>query len=137
MPAKRSSRSKVPSFYCPFCEGRLWRSGSPKHHLFYMGASEIKQNLQISAKKAGLISTRGSYIDPNKWIEEFFCREHGTMWLLLCKDAKNILTSKLATQSDWQCSTGTFRPDLPNPSVSEFTQRMSRRADPRLRHLAD
>ncbi len=137
MPAKRSSRSKVHKFYCPSCEGRLWRLGSPKHHLFYLGVGEIKQNLQISTKRAGMLSTKGSYIDSNKWIEEFFCRNHGTMWLLVIKNEGNILRSQLATQSDWQRSTGTLRPDASNPSVSEFTQRMSRRADPCLRYLSD
>jgi hypothetical protein len=133
MPGKRSSRSKIHNFLCPSCQCRLWRLGNTKHHLFYTGVSEIKQNLQISKKKADMISRQGAYVDPTQWIEEFFCSQHGKMWLLVSKTANDQLISKPATPSDWQRSTGTLRPELSNPTVSEYTQRMSRRADIRLR----
>jgi predicted RNA-binding Zn-ribbon protein involved in translation (DUF1610 family) len=133
MSGKRSNRNKIHNFPCPSCQCRLWRSGNAKHHLFYTGASEIKQNLQISSKKAGMISRQGAYVDPGKWIEEFFCPEHGKMWLLVSKNTNDCLMAQPATESDWQRSTGTLRPELSNPTVSEYTQRMSRRADIRFR----
>jgi hypothetical protein len=133
MPGKRSNRNKIHNFLCPSCQCRLWRLGNTKHHLFYTGANEIKQNLQISSKKAGMLSVQGDYVDPSKWIEEFFCQSHGKMWLLVSKNTNDCLVSRLATPADWQRSTGTRQPELSNPTVSEYTQRMSRRADIRLR----
>lgn len=38
------------------------------------------------------------------------------------------LVTALATSKDWQQTTRTIQPDIPNPSVSEFTYRMSRQA---------
>lgn len=125
MPGKRSKRKNVQRFYCPFCEHRLWRLGSPKHFLFYLGASEIQQNVDVSRKNAALLASQGVYTDRNSWLEEFFCGEHGKLWMKVTRKPEGLLVGILATSKDWQQSTGTIRPDAPNPSVSEFTYRMS------------
>ena len=127
MPGKRSNRKNVQHFYCPYCERRLWRLGSPKHFLYYLEASEIQQNVNISRKSAVFLAHKGAYVDTNSWIEEFFCGDHGKLWMKVTrKDGKLVPT--LATSKDWQQTTGTILPDCPNPSVSEFTYRMSRRS---------
>ncbi|MBV9386398.1 MAG: hypothetical protein JOZ78_08220 [Chroococcidiopsidaceae cyanobacterium CP_BM_ER_R8_30] len=128
MPGKRSKRNKVQHFYCPYCEHRLWRLGSPKHFLFYLGAAEIKQNVGMSSKSAALLAARGDYLDNNSWIEDFFCRDHGKLWMKITRKDGGKLVSAMATSIDWRQTTRTIMPHSPNPSVSEFTYRMSRQS---------
>lgn len=132
MPGKRSNRKNKQHFCCPYCDRRLWRSGSPKHFLFYTHASEIQQNLNVTRKNATFLANRGTYVDTNSWIEEFFCQDHGTLWMKLTRNCDNQLVSSLATSKDWQQTTRTIHPDMPNPSVSEFTYRMSRNSGKKL-----
>ena len=127
MPNKRSKRAHMQKFHCPYCESRLWRLGGPRHFLYYSNASEILKNLDITPKRASLLATQGAYIDRLTWIEEFFCEEHGKLWLRLRQNEEGLISSKLANDGDWGSSTGTIDPNTPNPSVSEFTYRMSRR----------
>lgn len=128
MPGKRSKRKNVRLFYCPYCERRLWRLGSPKHFLFYLEAAEIRQNVSISRKNAVFLANKGAYVDGNSWIEEFFCGEDGKLWMKVTRKTDGTLVTTLATSKDWQQTTGTIIPDTPNPSVGEFTYRMSRRS---------
>ncbi|WP_218080004.1 hypothetical protein [Anthocerotibacter panamensis] len=126
MPGKRSKRGRIQHFYCPYCPLRLWRIGSPKHYLFYNGPSEITQHTQLGRKKAAFLATQGAYIDRSAWLEEFLCSEHGLMWMSVHQDSEGKLTATPATPQEWQRTTGTIDPNIPNSSVSEFTQRMSR-----------
>jgi len=126
MPGKRSQRNKFQDFYCPYCKGRLRRLGSPKHFLFYLAASEIKQNVQMSRQSAMLLANKGEYIDSNCWIEEFLCDKDGKLWMRVTRKSDGKLVMTLATNKDWQQTTHTIQPDRPNPSVSEFTYHMSR-----------
>ena len=128
MSNKRSKRKNVRHFFCPFCQERLWRLGSPKYHLFYKNAAEIKRNLQISAKKSAFLATKHStYLDNNSWIEEFFCPEHGKMWLRISRQNDGQLGYKLALREDWKQTDKTIDSSRPNPSVSEFSYRISRK----------
>lgn len=126
MPNKRSRKRK---FYCPYCQTQLWRMGSPKHYLFYQEVSEIQENLNITRKKASLLmnQNRNTYLDKSSWIEDFCCEQHGKIWLKISQKVDHPLKVTLATEEDWQKTTGTINPNIPNPSVSEFTYSMSRR----------
>jgi hypothetical protein len=132
MSNKRSRRKTIQKFFCPFCndcETRLWRLGSPKHHVFYRNASEIRQNLQLSAKKAAFLASQNStHLDTNTWLEEFFCPTHGKMWLYLSRQNQQELIYRTATREDWQQTNKTYDPTNPHPSVSEFSYRMSRKS---------
>lgn len=129
MPNKRSKRKRTVTFYCPYCQERLWRKGGKKYHLFYRDASEIQKHLDVSYKKAQFIASRNScYTDQNTWIEEFHCQEHSTIWLLLSKREDGTIARKLAQQQDWSRTGHTINPEFPNPSVSEFSYSMSKRA---------
>lgn len=127
MPNKRSNRKKTKKYFCPYCEQRLWRLGHSKHHLYYKDAEEIKQNTGIPLKKAKLLSLQNAtYLDANKWIEAFCCPTHGMMWILVCVKNDNF-EYRLAVEKDWLQTDKTIDPRLSNPSVSEFTLRMSRK----------
>lgn len=128
MPGKRSKYKNAQQFRCVYCDRRLWRLGSPKHFLYYLGASEIQQNVNMPHKSAAFLANKGAYVDRNSWIEEFFCGDHGKLWLKVTKKTCGSIVTTLPSCKDWQQTTHTIRPDAPNPSVSEFTYRMSRQA---------
>jgi len=132
MPGKRSNRKHVQRFICPYCDRRLWRLGSPKHFLFYLGASEIHENVNISRKNATFLANKGAFVDGKTWIEEFFCGEHGKLWMKINKKDDATLSATMATSKDWQQSTRTILADNRNPSVSEFSYRMSRQSGKKL-----
>jgi hypothetical protein len=88
MPNKRSRRNKTINFYCPRCQERLWRKGGRKYYLFSRDAAEIQKHLNGSFEKAKFVASRNScYVDQRTWIEEFYCQEHNTIWLLFSKQA--------------------------------------------------
>ena len=127
MPNKRSKRKKIRKYFCPYCEQRLWRLGNTKHYLYYKNANEIKHNTGMTLKKAKLLSLQNStYLDDNKWIEAFCCSDHGMMWILISVQSDDY-NYQLATRKDWSQTNKTIDPSLSNPSVSEFTLRMSRK----------
>ncbi|OKH21784.1 hypothetical protein [Chroogloeocystis siderophila] len=132
MPGKRSSRKNVTRFFCPYCEQRLWRRGGEKYHLFYTGALEIQQNVSMPRQSAVMLAAKGVYVDNNVWIEEFTCGQHGKMWLKVCRKEDGRTVTSLATHKDWKRTSRTIHPETPNPSVSEFTYRMSRQTSTKL-----
>lgn len=88
MPNKRRRRNNTVKFYCPYCQERLWRKGGRKYYLFDYDATEVEKHLNASFEKAQFIASRDSYyVDQKTWIEEFYCQEHNTIWLLLSKRA--------------------------------------------------
>jgi hypothetical protein len=130
---KRSRCKKERHFYCPHCQARLWRMGSPKHFLFYQNSSELKQNLNISSRKAKILNSHYPvYVDRSAWIEEFFCPHDGPLWLLVTRQSDQQLSLHVPDTTDWKRTTKTIDAERPNPSVSEYSMRMSR--SPTLKH---
>jgi hypothetical protein len=135
MPCKRSRKNRKQEFNCPYCQTKLWRVGSPKHYLYYQEISEVQEKLNLSRKKASLlIAQNNTYLDKSTWIESFFCEQHGTMWLKISHKVEQPREVSLASDDDWQKSTGTINPNIPNPSVSEYSYNMSRK--PRIKSHA-
>ncbi len=133
MPNKRSRHKKSQKFYCPCCQRRLWRVGSPKHYIFYEGREEIQKGFKLPALTAALLAAQNNvWVDRQVWLEEFFCEEHGKMWMRLFPSPEGLLWAQLAKQEDWQKTIFTLNPDHPQCGVSEFTYRSSRRSHPNL-----
>lgn len=99
MPEKCSKHKNVQRFYCAYCNRRLWSLGNPKHFLFYLGETENWQNV----------------VDSNSWIEEFYCGEHGKLWMKLSRKTGSMPVAALATSRDWQQTTHKLQPDTSNP----------------------
>ena len=128
MANKRSKRKKIKKFYCPYCNLRLWRIGNTKYYKFYQNAAQIKQNTGLSAKKSAFLATQyTTYLDKNRWIEAFCCEKHGMMWLLISASEEGSYEYRIAREKDWLQTDKTQDPNNSNPSVSEFTKRMSRK----------
>lgn len=127
MPNRRSNRSKTKKFFCFICQQRLWRTGTQKYNLFYQNAAEIKKHVNITSKKAKFLAAQNTtYLDTKKWIEGFCCSNHGTQWLLISVMG-DTYEYRLAKDEDWLQTSKTVDPRISNPSVSEFTLRMSRK----------
>jgi hypothetical protein len=93
MPNKRSKHSRRLKFSCPYCASCLWRLGAQNHFLYYSNASEIPSHLYLTRKSATLLTMQGVYIDHHTWLVEFFCGEHGKMWLRLYQGDDGIVNS--------------------------------------------
>jgi hypothetical protein len=129
MSKKRSNRSKTPKFYCPYCDRRLWRQGTGKHSLYFQGVAEVQSQFNLTKKKASMLVGQNSVqVDRSTWLEEFFCEVDGKMWLKVSKDLDGRMITAVAEEKHWKQSTRTIDPNKPNPSVSEFTYRMSRKS---------
>ena len=108
MPSKRSSRKKAQKFYCVHCNKRLWRQAVEKYYLVYEKVSDIKENLNISHKRASLIAANNrGYLDTNSWIEECFCKECGKIWLLV---PKSLMASLKLLLQEAKIGIGQLRP---------------------------
>ena len=124
MAHKRLNKNKH-HFFCPYCQRRLWRSGSPKYYIYYEGKAEIKKGFGLSAKNANfLVNQSYTQLNINVWLEEFFCEQDGRLWLHITRK-ETELSSRLATAEDWLRSTKTINPDGSNGTVSEFSNRIS------------
>ena len=126
MANKRSRCRDAYQISCPYCDLRLWRLNGPKHRLFYNGADEISKNVSIPHRKAAFLAAKGPYVDEDCWVEEFFCSNHGNLWLRVRRSSNGAVSHSIARREDWSRTTGTISPDKPNASVSEFSYRMSR-----------
>jgi hypothetical protein len=90
---------------------------------------EIQEQFRLSRKNAGFLAQQSSvHLIRNTWLEEFFCAVDGKVWLLLTKAEDGTIASTPAKEQHWQRSTRTIDPNKPNPSVSEFSYRMSRKS---------
>jgi hypothetical protein len=129
MPNKRKSRGKSSKFYCPYCQTRLWRMGHQKYYLVSQNLDDIKKDFNLTRKKASLLAAQQPHpVNLNIWIEDFFCPGHGEkIWLRICKNPDQSLSVTEAGEADWKRTSRTIDPDRPNPSVSDYTYRHSRR----------
>jgi hypothetical protein len=125
MSNKRSTKNKQ-HFFCPYCQERLWRNGSPKYYLFYSGKSEIQRGFSLSSKNATFLANQNhTQLDQKVWLEEFFCQQHGRLWCHISKRETQLI-ARIAVAEDWHRSSKTINPDGSNGTVSEFTNKISR-----------
>ncbi|WP_218081277.1 hypothetical protein [Anthocerotibacter panamensis] len=80
-------------------------------------------------RQSKLLRLQGTYVDHSRWVEAFFCAEHGTMWLMVLKDrGTGQCEVRVPTDREWEDVAGLIDPNRPNPSVSEYSWRSSRGA---------
>lgn len=81
----------------------------------------------MSAKKAKLYLAKcKTYLDTKTWVEKLYCEHHGDIWLTISeRDGKHQYRS--TNPRDWQQTVRTIDPSRSNPSVSDYTMRMSRK----------
>ncbi len=137
MPRKRSrfkTRTVLAPCPHPNCPHPLRRLNSQRHYVFAEGIEDLMAVYGHSRKKAALLAQAGQVVSRRLWLEEFFCYQHGRMWLAVHCSEEGKHTVSLPATRLWQRTTGTLDPEHPNPSVGEYTRRMSRCASLDLRH---
>lgn len=87
MSRPRKEKKTTEKFHCPFCQQRLWRLGSPKYYLL----SQSRAESQCSCPSKLSASQTIVNVNPDCWLEEFFCEEHGNLWMLLSKTSDGRL----------------------------------------------
>lgn len=132
MTRKRNRSLNRVEVHCPVCNTRLWRGCGQKYFIFSSNAEQTRELTGVTKKKATLLHVSTvTWVDRNRWIESFFCPEDGQVWIVCTRDAEGQVSGQIAPRELWQQTTGTLDPTKPNPSVSEFTYRSSRRAGAR------
>lgn len=126
---RTANRLEIP---CPMCGVRLWRGSGQKHYIFASNVEQTRELTGTTRKKAILLhTTTTTWVDRSRWIEPFFCPDDGQIWIACTRDGEGQVTGEVAPPKLWKQTTGTLDPNKPNPSVSEFTYRQSRRATAR------
>ena len=103
--------------------------GHQKYYLVSQNIEDIRKDFNLTRKKASFLAAQQPHpVNLNIWIEEFFCSGHGkTIWLRISKNPDQSLVATEAGEADWKRTSRTIDPDRPNPSVSEYSYRNSRR----------
>jgi hypothetical protein len=128
---KRHGRSKSRQLFCPaHTEQRISGNGR-KYFLHLLQPEELKLR-GMSDKKAKLvIQAHPVLVLSNEWLEELFCPQCGTThWCHVVRHDRITHCVRWAPRDLWQ-QVAHVDPLVPNPSVSQFTRRASRRADGR------
>jgi hypothetical protein len=127
MPGKRSYFRRSLKSECPCCGAYLHRINSQKFRLYADKAEDIESELKVSRAKARQMALQGPVSLKDTWIEEFYCTDHGRMWLQVRRgQGENGYLTNVPPASVWKRTAQTIDPDHPNTSVSEFTLRNSR-----------
>lgn len=123
---KASRRKHVQRFYCPCCDRRLWTPGGSKYFLAALEADIRQNDIIFSKKNSVFLASQGSIVNINSWIEEFFCGEHGQLWLKVTRKPNSELVATVATTKDWQRTIGTLL-GAPYYPARGFTRRTRHR----------
>ncbi|MBW4697134.1 MAG: hypothetical protein KME03_04395 [Aphanocapsa lilacina HA4352-LM1] len=127
MPGKRAHYARALVAKCPYCGQRVHRLNSQKFYL------QPEETADADAPDADAAKTQAQKVTPARsWIEEFYCPEHGRLWLHIERLADGAVRSRLPEASEWKKTKLTIDPDHINPSVSAYTLRHSRQASPHL-----
>jgi hypothetical protein len=128
---KRYGRSKSRQLYCPAHPEQRISGNGQKYFLHLLRPEELKLR-GMSDKKAKLvIQAHPVLVLSNEWLEELFCPQCGTThWCHVVRHDRVEHTVRWAPRELWQ-QVAHVDPLVPNPSVSQFTRRASRRTDGR------
>jgi hypothetical protein len=78
--SQQDDRKKTPQkFHCPFCQKCIWRLGSAKYYCLLFSGERVR-------------------INYNCWLEEFYCEEHGKLWMRITKKSERKLVVAFRTE---------------------------------------
>jgi hypothetical protein len=96
-----NQRHQTHKYYCPHCQRRLWRVGSPKYFLGNDRESKLQADLNLSDTILGFLSSQPSSLrDRSAWLEEFFCEKDGKIWMHVARTGCGTLIVKPATRQN-------------------------------------
>ena len=124
---RRNSRSKSRELFCPaHSEQRI--SGNGRKYFLHLVDAETLRQRGMSDKRARLvIQAYPVLVLSNEWLEELFCLQCGSSrWCHVVRHDRVAHTVRWAPRELWE-QVAHVDPCVPNPSVSEFSRRSSRR----------
>ena len=124
---RRNSRSKSRELFCPaHSEQRI--SGNGRKYFLHLVDAETLRQRGMSDKRARLvIQAYPVLVLSNEWLEELFCLQCGSSrWCHVVRHDRVEHSVSWAPRDLWQ-QVAHVDPCVPNPSVSEFSRRSSRR----------
>jgi hypothetical protein len=124
---RRNSRSKSRELFCPaHSEQRI--SGNGRKYFLHLVDAETLRQRGMSDKRARLvIQAYPVLVLSNEWLEELFCLQCGSSrWCHVVRHDRVVHTVRWAPRELWE-QVAHVDPCVPNPSVSEFSRRSSRR----------
>ncbi len=123
---RNRKRSKKRAIYCPL-HGCHLQSVSQKFSLYVDRAEQLQERGMGRRTAMILVATRTTVPLTGEWLEAFWCDEcQQTQWYHVRREKNNGYNVSSAPTELWQQAIGVIHPHG-NPSVSEFTQRQSRR----------
>jgi hypothetical protein len=128
---KRRGRPKSRQLFCPAHPDQQISGNGRKYFLHLLRPEELKLR-GMSDKKAKLvIQAHPVLVLSNEWLEELFCPQCGTThWCHVVRHDRVEHSVRWAPRELW-LQVAHVDPLVPNPSVSQYTRRASRRADGR------
>ena len=124
-------RPKSRQLFCPAHPGEPISGNGRKYFLHLLRPEELRAR-GMSDKKAKLvIQAYPVLVLSNEWLEELFCAQCGTThWCHVVRHDRVEHSVRWAPRELW-LQVAHVDPLVPNPSVSQYTRRASRRADGR------
>lgn len=122
---RNRKRSKRRAIYCPL-HGCYLDSASQKYKIFADQAGQLQQRGMSRRNALMLVANRTAVSLEGEWLEAFWCEQcQQIKWYHVRKCDERSYEISLAPQELWQQATGVIS-SQGNPSVSEFTRRISR-----------
>ncbi|MEM8602394.1 MAG: hypothetical protein AAGF24_00975 [Cyanobacteria bacterium P01_H01_bin.121] len=122
---RNRKRSKRRAIYCPVHNCYL-DSASPKYPLFADKPGQLQERGLGRQPAQLVVDTYGSVMLQGEWIEAFWCKLcDRTEWYHVRLYSNRTYQVQIAPPELWQQAVGVIHPSG-NPSVSEFTRRISR-----------
>ncbi len=125
----QNRRVKSRQLFCPkHPEVRIEGNGQ-KYFLHLLTPEQLRER-GLSYKKSQLvIKAYPVFVLSNEWLEELFCPKCGTSsWFHIIRHDRVKHSVTFAPKELWM-QVAHVDPVVPNPSVSEFTRKSSRRPD--------
>jgi hypothetical protein len=124
---RNRQRSKRKGGRCIRCQedNCIMQSASRKYPLFANDAVHLRER-GVSQRKANLIIQQHQSVPlQDEWLESFWCPACDQKDWFHIKKIKGVFEAGPVTPEMWKCAAGAI--PLGNPSVSEFSQRESKR----------
>ena len=125
---KQRTRSRKRELFCPKHPDQKITGNGKKYFLHLLSADELHSRGIPSTKAKLIINAYPVLVLSNEWLEELFCPLCGqNSWFHVIRNDRVRHSVRIAPRELWM-QVAHVDPCIPNPSVSEFTRRSSKRA---------
>ena len=124
---RRNRRTQGRELFCPKHPEQKIEGNGKKYFLHLLTRQELRARGMPDKKAKLVLDAYPVLVLSNEWLEELFCPQCGTSsWCHVVRHDRIKHSVKWAPRDLWM-QVAHVDPLMPNPSVSEFTRRASRR----------